>query len=479
MSKQNKSHSRDCQSLNEWLCYLETIHNTEIDLGLSRISKVAKRLNIDFNFACVLTVAGTNGKGTTCAFLENALLGETLNRQGVNTRINKVAVYSSPHIEHFNERLRINKRDIDDQSLISAFEKIELARGDISLSYYEYTTLAAFLVLMIVKPEVIILEVGLGGRLDATNFIDADVAVITSVDLDHQAFLGNNREAIGFEKAGIMRANQHIIIGDPDAPKSVLNFAKTVNNALSNTAQEKANNNIKVRNKHFNTNKQNSIGVQDTQYWQWQYQCVEPIKGSEETKFYLNNLIRTHIPQDNVATALMVLKQLGVSLNTAKVNAIIEQTKVAGRTELFKLNNVKNVNFKDRKVQRQCDVMLDVSHNPHAGRYLAKKLAQFKSQDQYHRIFAVVAMLADKDISNTLAPFNEIIDEWYVAPLTVPRAATSEQIKIELTSFTHFINCFDNITQAFRMANQKAESDDLILVFGSFYTVAEIRQRLI
>jgi len=477
MSKQNESHSGDFKSLNEWLCYLETIHNTEIDLGLSRISKVAKHLNVDLSFACVITVAGTNGKGTTCAFLENALFGETLNKQKVKTQVQKIAVYSSPHIEHFNERLRINKRDIDDHSLISAFEKIELARGDISLSYYEYTTLAAFLVLMVVKPEVIILEVGLGGRLDATNLIDADVAVITSIDLDHQAFLGTDRETIGFEKAGIMRANQYIIVGDPDAPQSVLDFAKKVNEELPNVAQEHANNNIKVRNKDFNTKNPSSVAAQTTQYWQWQ--CIESANGRNKTKFCLNNLIRTHIPQDNVATALMVLQQLGVNLNTAKVNALIEQTKVAGRTELFKGNEFKGANFQENNMQHQCDVMLDVGHNPHAGRYLAKKLAQFKCQNQYPRIIAVVAMLSDKDISNTLSPFSEVVDEWYVAPLTVPRAATSAQMKTELTSFTNFINCFDNITQAFKMANQKAESSDLILVFGSFYTVAEIRQCLI
>jgi len=466
MSKQNESHSKDFKSLNEWLCYLETIHNTEIDLGLSRISKVAKRLNIDFSFACVITVAGTNGKGSTCAFLENALLGEMVNGQPQN-----VAVYSSPHIEHFNERLRINKCDIDDLSLISAFEQIELARKEISLSYYEYTTLAAFIVLMAVKPEVIILEVGLGGRLDATNIIDANVAVITSIDIDHQAFLGHNSETIGFEKAGIMRVNQHIIIGDPEAPQSVLDYAKKINEVVSNTVQEQVNSKVKIRNKSF------SIKNDEAHSWQWQ--CFESVGNDEKTEFCLSNLVSTHIPQDNVATALMVLNQLGITLTSAKVNALIEQTKVAGRTELFQVSELKRANSNEYKVQLQCDVMLDVAHNPHAGRYLAQKLIPFKSQKRYQRIIAVVAMLADKDISNTLSPLRGVVDDWYVAPLAVPRAATSEQMSAELTSFTNSINCFDNITQAFKIATQKAESTDLILVFGSFYTVAEIRKFLI
>jgi len=220
MSKSNSSHYQDFTNLDQWLYYLEHLHSSEIDLGLARVGEVADRLAIDLSFAKVITVAGTNGKGTTCAFMENALLNsfKSLYNQGV-------AVYSSPHIERFNERLRINKEDVEDQPLIEAFRKIEQTRGDISLSYYEYTTLAALLVLMHVRPSFIILEVGLGGRLDATNIIDADIAVITTIDLDHQAFLGNDRECIGFEKAGIMREQQVIVVGDTNSPKSVIEHA--------------------------------------------------------------------------------------------------------------------------------------------------------------------------------------------------------------------------------------------------------------
>ena len=470
MNKQDKSHSKDFKSLNEWLCYLETIHNTEIDLGLSRISQVAKRLNINFSFARVITVAGTNGKGTTCAFLENALLDEK--RDDESQQCLKVAVYSSPHIERFNERLRINKCDIDDHSLIKAFKEIEIARADISLSYYEFTTLAAFLVLMDIKPDVIILEVGLGGRLDATNIIDADVAVITSVDLDHQAFLGNDRETIGFEKAGIMRKNQHIIIGDPSVPNSVLNHAIKVNETFLATEKCHALSKIKVRNRDFFSSELATSNNTDEEGWQWHYS--ETTENGDSSEFYLDKLHQTHIPQDNVITALMVLKQLKVSLTSSKVNQLIEKTKVAGRTELFRVSEVEN-----NSIKLQCDVMLDVGHNPHAGRYLAATLEQYKVRYQYNKIIAVVAMLADKDIANTLSPFKDIIDVWHIAPLNVPRAATSEQLSNVVLPLTKSINCFDNITQAFKMANLKAESTDLILVFGSFYTVAEIRQLLI
>ena len=494
MQKHNESHFKDFSCLDEWLYYLEHLHNTEIDLGLSRIGEVAKRLHIDFSFALVITVAGTNGKGTTCAFLENALLDESITGQftakqtavsysqqtcaskAACTVNSKVAVYSSPHIEHFNERLRINKRDIDDHSLIKAFQAIEIARRDISLSYYEFTTLAAFVVLMSLKPDVIILEVGLGGRLDATNIIDADVAVITSVDIDHQAFLGNDRESIGFEKAGIMRANQHIIIGDPDAPKSVLNFAQQVNAINTPENLPKALNKIKIRNKDFFIKEQTASSNETELDFVWQ--CMQADDAQQSKAWQLKNLSAPHIPTDNLATALMVLKQLGVSLTCAKVNSLIAQTRVAGRTELFSAKK-----GQAKGIKLHADVMLDVGHNPHAGRFLAKKLAQYKNQNQnqkkYQRIIAVVAMLVDKDITNTVAPFNDIVDDWYIAPLSVPRAASTEDMLKALTFATNSINCFDNITQAFKIANLNAESTDLILVFGSFYTVAEIRQLLI
>lgn len=455
MLQNTSSHSKGCKDLNEWLCYLETLHNTEIDLGLSRIGQVAKRLNINFDFARVITVAGTNGKGTTCAFLENALLEENIHELALT-----VAVYSSPHIERFNERLRINKIDVGDQYFINAFEKIELARAEISLSYYEFTTLAAFIILMEVKPNIIILEVGLGGRLDATNIIDADVAVVTTIDLDHQSFLGNDRETIGFEKAGVFRANQHIIIGDTDAPNSVISYAEEVNHSIARVLPKEVINKIKIREKDFTIIEPRTGKNQGL--WQWQCTAVN------DEAILLEGLISTHIPRDNVATALMVLTQLGIRLTTDKVNSLITKTKVAGRTELFIKSGVDD-----------CDVMLDVGHNPHAGRYLAKQLAQFKQHNKYQRIIAVVAMLADKDINNTLQPFHNVIDEWYIAQLTVPRAASVEVMAAELASFTNSINCFDNIIQAFNIANTKTQSTDLILVFGSFYTVAEVRRLLV
>lgn len=434
MSKYNSSHYQDFTHLDQWLYYLENLHSSEIDLGLSRISKVAERLAIDLSFAKVITVAGTNGKGTTCAFIENALLSydNIVSQQGV-------AVYSSPHIERFNERLRINKQDVVDNVLIDAFKRIEDVRKDISLSYYEYTTLAALLVLMDVKPSFIILEVGLGGRLDATNIIDADIAVITTIDLDHQSYLGNDRESIGFEKAGIMRQKQDIVIGDTNVPKSVL--------AHANKLQAFHGERLYLRGQDFIINNGSSK-------WDWR-----------TIKTQLTELTPTYIPRDNVATALMVLEKLNLTLTTNFVNKVISITKVAGRTELIKQLD-------------HCDVILDVGHNPQATRYLASYLKQVKKQDNYQNIYAVVSMLSDKDISASLQPLKDDVDFWYTGALSVPRAATLKTMASNLALFTQTANCFDNVDEAFKMANKQASKTDLILVFGSFFTVAKIRSKL-
>jgi dihydrofolate synthase / folylpolyglutamate synthase len=416
MKKSNQSHSNE-KSLAEWLSYLESIHHTEIDMGLTRIKLVAKRLSIDLCQSIIITVAGTNGKGTTCAFLENYLLNVG----------KSVAVYSSPHIESFNERLRINKADVDDNPLIEAFEQIEVARQNVSLTYYEYTTLAALIVLAKVKPDVIILEVGLGGRLDATNMVDADIAVLTTVDLDHQAFLGDTRELIGREKAGIFRANRPAVIGDVSPPESVLHYGSDISA------------NLICRGVDFQI--ETSSGI-----WQWQ---------SNDLKY--DELPLPSIPLDNVATAISVLSIMPVALEKKTIIDTIEQTKVAGRTEMFK---------------EHCDVMLDVGHNPLAARYLASVL----EQRGYPRVIAVVGMLSDKDIKSTLEPLYPVIDRWHICDLDVPRGANGETFKNFIENDDDRMHYFNNVEEGYRMALSEASANDLVLVFGSFFTVAAVRK---
>jgi dihydrofolate synthase/folylpolyglutamate synthase len=413
-------------TLDTWLTYIESIHAKEIDLSLERVGLVAQRLSIQFDFATVITVAGTNGKGTTCAFLENALidLGHS------------VAVYSSPHIHCFTERLRINKQQSEPSAWVHAFEAVEQARGDISLSYYEFTTLAAFLMLMALKPTIIILEVGLGGRLDATNIIDADIAVITTIDLDHQAFLGDTREAIGLEKAGIMRTNKVCVIGDKHVPESVTNFA------------------IEQQVPCLYRDKDFSIVPQQS-HFQFTYKdhVFSPLK-------------EPFIPADNVATALAVIAQLAIDYSVEQINRWIEQTKVSGRME--QVNSPASA----------CPVIFDVAHNPQAGRYLAQQLTKLKHQRK-GRFIAVMSMLKDKDITQTLAPLLTVFDQWYIAPLANPRAASLSQLQQALDSVNDRMISFDNIHDAFKMAAQSANTDDTIIVFGSFFTVAEIRTSLV
>jgi len=424
MSKMTKGHSAR-NNLTEWLSYLESIHSVEIELGLTRINAVANKLNIVFPTSTIITVAGTNGKGTTCAFLENAFLAQNLT----------CAVYSSPHIERFNERLRLNKVEVNDASLVNAFETIEQTRDDISLTYYEYTTLAALLILTAAQPDVIILEVGLGGRLDATNIVDADIAVITTIDLDHQAYLGDTREAIGFEKAGIMRADKQAVIGDKTPPATIVEHAKCIGA------------------KPFFRDENFIIEQTSNKQWLWR---------SGNTNF--SGLTNCYIPQDNVATAIMVLNlladKLDLSLNSAFINQVIAETKVAGRMEKFSLD---------------CDVILDVGHNPQAARYLAEQLEQLN----YPKVHAVLGMLGDKDATNTVAPLLPAVSHWYIGTLEVPRGRKAKNILESTQIDTAKVNCFDNVSQAFRMAKHNAKATDLILVFGSFFTVAEIRRLLV
>jgi len=422
MTHEIQSHSQD-KSLDEWLSYLESIHAIEIDLGLARISQVAERLAIDLSFSKVITVAGTNGKGTTCAFLENVLLSMQ----------HSVAVYSSPHIERFNERLRLNKTNVEDLPLVKAFEQIEQVRGDITLTYYEYTTLAAMLVMMAQQPEYIILEVGLGGRLDATNLIDPDIAVITTVDLDHQAFLGNDRESIGYEKAGIFRANGLAVVGDLSPPNSVIAHGEQLQASMF------------VRKQDFDVVIDDKLSK-----WQWQGGNIN-----------FDALPMPHIPLDNVATAIQVLTLLELPISQKILMSNITSTRVDGRTELFS--------------SATCDVMLDVGHNPLAARYLADVIAKAS----YENVHAVFSLLADKDLLSTIEPLLSHINSWNVAKLDCPRTRSAEEMQSVMQPLGANVNCFDNIEDAYKMTVNQAGTNDLVLVFGSFFTVSAIRKLLV
>lgn len=410
----HQASNKEAWSLDQWLIYLNEVHPSNIELGLERVSAVYQHLYLGFTDKQVVTVAGTNGKGTTCALIEQGLLisGKT------------VGVYSSPHLIDYRERVRVQGGMLSVQAHCDAFLKVEHARKDIPLTYFEFGALAAFQLLADANVDYLLLEIGLGGRLDAVNIIDPDVAVITGIDLDHQDWLGDTKEQIAKEKAGIFRKNIPAIIGDPAPPKSLETAAEYY--------QVKA-----------------------------KWQAKDFIYGVNQNGFYWRSATQEYsalpipnIPLQNASTALQVLEVLMLKLSQEQMSHVFKSTTLPGRRQI---------------IQTQPTVMLDVAHNPQAVTLLARDL---KSKG-YKRIIAVVAMLADKDIVETLKPMLEQVNQWHCASLQVPRGATASQLVCEL-SFAKKVLDFGTVEQAYIAALNKAGTEDCIIVFGSFFTVAEI-----
>ncbi len=407
--------SDEARSLPQWLTYLESIHPTTIELGLDRLKQVFQRLSIDFKPAQVITVAGTNGKGTTCAFIEQALLSKG----------KSVAVYSSPHLIDYRERVRVNGAMLSEQAHCAAFSAVEQARGEISLTYFEFGTLAGMLLMADAGVDYVLLEVGLGGRLDAVNIVDPDLAIITGIDIDHKDWLGDNREDIGREKAGIFRDGIPVVIGDPNPPMSVLQVAEA------------------HRVKALYQGKDFSFQT-DGALWQWQL---------GQSQF--SALPMPHIPMQNVSTALAALHLLGIEFVLAELQSVIERTHLAGRMQV---------------IQQQPRVIVDVAHNPQATQQLASQLGAMN----YRQLYLVVGMLKDKDIEQSLAPLFDLPEvHWLVSSPRVPRAADPQVLKKVLVGQRKVVD-FCSIHDAYTEALSLAQDDDLIVVFGSFFTVAEI-----
>lgn len=400
-----------------WLYYLERLHSSAIDLGLHRVGHVAKNLDLLHPADYIFTVAGTNGKGTTCRALESILMCAGY----------RVGVYSSPHLLRYTERVRIQGRELPESSHCAALNYIEQGRGETSLSYFEFSTLSALHLFKNAKLDVVILEVGLGGRLDATNIVDADVSVVTTIALDHTDWLGSDRESIGREKAGIFRTNHPAIVGEYDMPRSISVYAKHIGAKLKQVGKDW---NYQVNNKS----------------WSWMgNNCV------------YSHLPIPHIPLANAATALAALNYSSLPVSEIAIRRGIEQAILPGRFQL---------------VSEQPRVILDVAHNPHASAFLASKLHDIDITIKGGKLRAVVAMLADKDIQGTLSNMRPLVDKWYCAPLEGPRGATIEQIACHLPKSELLL--FNSVEQAWRQARQDANKNDTIIVFGSFHTVAKV-----
>ncbi len=411
-------------SLSHWLAYLESIHTSAIDLGLERVAFVAKKGALTKPASKVITVAGTNGKGSTCALLEAILL-----EAGYTT-----GVYSSPHLVRYNERVRINGYELEDAEHVSAFSAIEQLRENISLSFFEMGTLAALWLFKKKQVDVVILEVGLGGRLDATNLVDPDVAVITSLAIDHTDWLGDDINQIGYEKAGIFRANKPAVCGQPSPPASVAAYAD------------------EIKAKLYQVNYQYSYCVKDNT-WSWQ-----------SGTFVLDNLPMPRLPVQNAATAMMALGLLDCLLTDEQIVSGLQKANLAGRMQVISSSPL---------------IILDVAHNPHSANYLASQLQTYLLARPKGKMHAVIGMLSDKDIEKTVDEMRTLVDVWYPATLSVTRGASWQQIMPYLSNAKEDIPTynkgFENPLDAFECAKKALDpTSDILIVFGSFHTLGPI-----
>lgn len=406
--------------LETWLCYLEQLHPSSIELGLERVKSVAERLDLLQPAPYIFTVAGTNGKGTTCRTLEMILLAAN----------KRVGVYSSPHLLRFTERVRINNQESTPSDTVKAFAAIEKARGDVSLTYFEYATLAALYQFKQAQLDIVILEVGLGGRLDATNIVDADIAIITTIGIDHVEYLGYTRESIGQEKAGIFKPKSIAVVGEPEIPSSILDVAHAINCPI------------------FAVNKD------------WSYQQIDKLSWqfNSSIKQY-KNLPIPHVPLDNAATAIAALSYSPFSITQKQIDSALEKTSLIGRFQI---------------IQSSPTVIVDVAHNPHAASYLVKQIELLKQQQlKVGKVRFVIGMLKDKDIKSTLSIFNA--DQWYCASLYGERGCNADILKQFLQEENVAnIATFDSVYEAYQKAMQEAKEDDIIVICGSFHTVSAV-----
>ncbi len=423
----NAARMNGLYTLSDWLAYCERLHPTTIDMGLARVGEVARRMAIHFDCP-VFTVAGTNGKGSTCAMLESILL-----QAGY-----RVGVYSSPHLVHFEERLRLQGQMVDAALLVEAFARVEAARGEVSLTYYEFSTLAILDILMRQGLDAVVLEVGLGGRLDATNIIDADCAVITSIDLDHMELLGPDRESIGREKAGIMRPGRPVVVSDPVPPASIIRHAEALGADLWRQGRD------------FNY-------AGDPQQWNWagrgrRYSglAYPALRGA-------NQLVNA----SGVLAALAALRER-LPVDAQAVRNGLAMVELPGRFQI---------------VPGQPALVLDVAHNPHSVAALALNLDAMGFYPCTHGVFGA---MADKDLAPMFARIGPLVDKWYFTDLPTPRAATATDLmqrwqaageRPGTCATTHA-----NPRAALQAAIAAADPADRIVVFGSFYTVGGVLQ---
>ena len=410
-------------TLNEWIDWQCKLHSTNMDFNLSRIKEVARRLNVHKTVAKVFTVAGTNGKGSTVAILESVLL-----ESGYN-----VGSYTSPHLIEFNERIKINKISADTEEICKAFELIEENRKDTTLTFFEFSTLAALIIFSQKNLDVIILEVGLGGRLDAVNIIDPDVSIITSIGYDHTAILGDDLELIAFEKSGIMRKNKPTIISYENIHQSIIKNSKEIGS------------NLEIINKNFSYKI-----ISDKK---WLFSNIDGVEIESE-----NPGIKGLLQINNAASVLQALHICdGIELNNEKAIKGIKNSSILGRFQIINSSPV---------------TVLDIAHNEQSIEILIKNLKEYFPHSNYHAVFSV---LKDKNVNQMLNLAKEFFKSWHISNSDNERALEVKELKLNNFFILEETNTYDSIEEAYKGALEYSKKEnDVIVVFGSSYTVSPI-----
>lgn len=424
--------NRSDYNLAQWLEWMEVNHPTEIDLGLARVAQVFQRMKLDLSASKIISIAGTNGKGTTTAFLESIYLASNYT----------TLAYTSPHMLHYNERVRLNGVNVVDDLLIAAFNAIDQAMGQdnqrISLSYFEIGTLAAIYLISVQRPQVALLEVGLGGRLDAVNIIDAHVSVITTLAIDHIDWLGDDIEQIGREKAGIARSGRPLICGELTPPNSIADISNEQNFLLYQAGKAFS----------FNIDKA-------TNTWSWSG------LDANDKPLVIGRLAVTNLPVQNAATALQVIAKAGLDCPMPAIVSGLENAQALGRLQ--------------RASYSGKTLLLDVAHNPQSANYLTKMLLQqIASNQQTTKVHFVLGVLADKDCKGLINELKPVAAHWHLVPLDVARGQSSEQLQQIVVAQgvdVQSVSCYRDMRSALDTVTATVTDEQLIVVAGSFFTV--------
>lgn len=442
----------ETRSLQDWLAWQESLHLSAIDLGLDRVGEVAQRMGLLQPDFPVITVAGTNGKGSTVAML-SAILDEA----GYS-----VGAFTSPHILRYNERIALNREPVADASICAAFAAIDAARGDISLTYFEFGALAAMWVFMQADADVVVLEVGLGGRLDAANIWDADVAVITSIGVDHIDWLGDDREVIGREKAGVARAGRPLICGDPEPPTSIAAYAAEIGAVLLQYGEAFA---LTQDDERFTVSLRQESSVRE------RISSPSMEVSTSHSKQYNQHVwddlplpaLLGDVQLQNAACALVALQQLTdkLSISHQHIANGLRSVKLSGRLQQLK---------------SAPDVFVDVAHNPHAARQLALWLRKNPSKGATYVLFSI---LSDKDINGVLHALSGLVDEWHFFPLQDSRAMPLDDMQsaMDLCEISVTVP-HQELKRAWSALKPRLTAEDRVVAFGSFLVVSSMLEDL-